>query len=426
MPVAARSICGFHSFSPDTLGLLRKILELKGVYMNIITIYSVLFCGIWTFMIIGFIWSLKALAIFSDEMKGLTDEPKKWPLLSIIIPACNEEEHIGAALSSLLKQDYPNLEIVAINDRSTDGTGEILDEMARTDLRLNVLHVKELPYGWLGKVNALHQGVGQAKGEWFLFTDADVHFHPGALRRTLGYAVHSGIDHLALFPKVIVDSLLLDISVRTFGLFFLLSTRSPLVNAKGSKTPMGIGAFNLVSAEMFRRTPGFEWLCLEPCDDYGLGLMINRAGGSTRFAMAEEDLSLTWYGSVKEMFKGLEKNLFGPGLGYQWWRMLFTVFILLSLAVGPPLALAAGLMTGSYSLLASASAAFGAHLVLILLFLPEKGKETLGLIFLPFGLVIFSLMMIWSAFRCLKNGGIDWRGTHYSTEELRKGQRVKF
>ncbi|MDT8317837.1 MAG: glycosyltransferase [bacterium] len=377
-------------------------------------------------MIIGFIWSLKSCAIFSEEMNFLAGEPDKWPLLSIIIPACNEEEHIGEALGSLLKQDYPNFEIVAINDRSTDGTGEILDELAGTDPRLNVLHVKELPSGWLGKVNALHMGVGQAKGEWFLFTDADVHFHPGALRRTLAYAMYRKIDHLALFPKVLVNSLLLDISVRTFGLFFLLSTRSPLVNREGSRTPMGIGAFNLVSSEMFSLTPGFEWLRQEPCDDYGLGLMVNRAGGVTRFAVAEEDLSLAWYGDVKEMFKGLEKNLFGPGLGYQWWRMLFTVFFLPALAVAPPFALAAGIMTGSSLLLASASAAFGAHLALMLLFIPEKGRESLSLIFLPFGFVIFSLMMLWSAFRCLKNGGIDWRGTHYSTEELKKGQRVKF
>ena len=287
-------------------------------------------------------------------------------------------------------------------------------------------HIKELPPGWLGKLNALHQEVQSAKGEWFLFTDADVHFHTGALRRTISYAVHHGIDHLALFPKVIVGTLLLDIAVRTFGLLFLLTTRSPLVNRRGSKTAMGIGAFNLVSADMFRRTPGFEWLRLEPCDDYGMGLMINRAGGRTRFAQAEEELSLTWYGSVKEMFIGLEKNLFGPGLRYQWWRMLFTVFFIWGLAAAPPIALIAGAMTGSSLLLSFAAAAIIAHLILTLFFVPEKGTESLRLILLPLGLVIFGLMVFWSCLKCMKNGGIDWRGTHYSMEDLRKGQRVKF
>ena len=394
--------------------------------MNIITVYSVLFCGLWIAMIIGFIWALKSVPIFHEEMKFLTDEPEAWPMISIVIPACNEAEHIGAALTSLLEQDYPNLEIIAVNDRSTDSTGEILETLAKSDSRLKLLHIKELPPGWLGKVNALHQGVQSAKGEWFLFTDADVHFHPGALRRTLVYAEHHGIDHLALFPKVIVGSLLLDIAVRIFGLLFLLTTRSPLVNRLGSKTPMGIGAFNLVKADMFRRTPGFEWLRLEPCDDYGMGLMINRAGGRTRFALADEDLSLSWYGSVREMFKGLEKNLFGPGLRYQWWRMLFTVFLLLGLVVAPPLALIVGIKTGSSLLLASGTAAIIAHLVFVLIFVPEKGRESLALIFLPFGFVVFALMVIWSCLKCLKNGGIDWRGTHYSMEDLRRGQRVKF
>ncbi len=394
--------------------------------MNMIILYSVLFCGLWIAMIIGFIWVLKSLTIFHEEMESLTEKREEWPLLSIVIPACNEAEHIGAALSSLLAQDYPKLEIIAVNDRSTDSTGEILEALAKRDPRLKVLHNKELPPGWLGKVNALHQGVSHAKGEWFLFTDADVHFHPGALRRTLSYALHHGIDHLALFPKVIAGTLLLDIAVRTFGLLFLLTTRSPLVNRPGSKTAMGIGAFNLVSADMFRRTPGFEWLRLEPCDDYGMGLMIKGAGGRTRFAQADEDLSLTWYGSVREMFKGLEKNLFGPGLHYQWWRMLLAVFLILGLVAAPPLALALGIKTGSSLLISLAAAAFAAHLIFVLLFVPEKGRESLSLIFLPFGLVMLSFMMLWSGLKCLKNGGIDWRGTHYSMEELRKGQRVKF
>jgi len=376
-------------------------------------------------MIIGFIWSLKKLPKLRDDMKDIKDEPHSLPLMSIIIPACNEAAHIGSALSSLLQQDYPNMEIIAVNDRSTDETGEIIDKLAKKDERIKALHIKALPEGWLGKVNALHRGVQLAKGEWFLFTDADVHFHRGALRRTQMYANHYGADHVALFPKVHVNSFLLDLSVRTFGLLFLLSTRSALVNRQGSKTPMGIGAFNLVKSETFRKTPGFEWLRLEPCDDYGLGLMINRAGGKTRFALAEKDLSLTWYGSVREMFKGLEKNLFGPGLGYRWWRLALTLLLLWTLIAIPPLALVRGLESGSLPLLTAAIVAFGMNILLFFLS-PEKGRARLTALFLPLGFFILALMMLWSGVKCMINGGIDWRGTHYSTKELKKGQRVKF
>jgi len=385
----------------------------------------ILFCGLWCAMIIGFIWSLKRLPLFSDDMKNVTEETGNWPFLSIIIPACNEAQHIESALSSLLEQDYPNMEIIAINDRSTDRTGVIIENLARKDSRLKALHIKELPPGWLGKVNALHQGVQQAKGEWYLFTDADVHFHPRSLRRTYLYARHFNADHLALFPKVHVNSFLLDLCVRTFGLFFLLNTRSALVNRANSKTPMGIGAFNLVRAETFHRSPGFEWLRLEPCDDYGLGLIINRAGGKTRFALAEEDLSLTWYGSVKEMFKGLEKNLFGAGMSYQWWRLILSILFLWGLVTFPPKALIAGIKTGSLPLLAASTAAFTMNII-FLFFVPEKGKAKLTVLFLPLGILILALMMCWSGLKCIINGGIDWRGTHYSMKELKKGQRVKF
>lgn len=384
-----------------------------------------LFCGLWSAMIIDFIYSLRRLPIFGDEMVDISDEPETWPLLSIIIPACNEADHIGPALSSLLEQDYPKMEIIAVNDRSTDGTGDILEALAKKDDRLKVIHIKELPPGWLGKVNALHHGVGQAKGEWFLFTDADVYFHPGALRRTYRYAGHFGVDHLALFPKVHVDSFLLDLSVRTFGLFFLLGTRSAWVNRPGSKTPMGIGAFNLVKAETFRKTPGFDWLRLEPADDYGLGVMINRAGGHTRFALAEEELSITWYSSVREMFKGLEKNLFGPGMGYRWWRLILSVLFLYGLVTIPPQVLLIGIKTGSLPHLLASGAAF-AMSILFLFLVPEKGWGKVTLLFLPLGILILALMMLWAGVKCLINGGIDWRGTHYSTKELKEGQRVKF
>lgn len=384
-----------------------------------------LFCGLWSAMIIAFIWSLRKMPNLGDEMKGVKEETETWPLLSIIIPACNEADHIGPALSSLLEQDYPNMEIIAVNDRSTDKTGDILEALANKDPRLKVLHIKELPSGWLGKVNALHEGVSHAKGEWFLFTDADVHFHPGALRRTYRYASHYGVDHVALFPKVHVNSFLLDLSVRTFGLFFLLTTRSALVNRPGSKTPMGIGAFNLVKADTFRQTPGFEWLRLEPGDDYGLGLMINRAGGRTRFALAEDELSITWYSNVREMFKGLEKNLFGPGMGYNWWRLIPSVLFLFALVTIPPQVLLTGIKTGSLPHLLASGTAF-AMSILFLFFVPEKGREKLVVLFLPLGILILGLMMLWAAMKCTINGGIDWRGTHYSMKELKKGQRVKF
>ena len=188
----------------------------------------------------------------------------------------------------------------------------------------------------------------------------------------------------------------------------------------------GVGAFNLVRAEVLARTPGFEWLRLEPGDDFGLGMMIRAVGGRTRLAFAEKDLSITWYGSVRAMFAGLEKNTFGPGAQYSVWRMALTVAALLLLTAGPAVSLAGGLVMGSPVLIGAALVALAGHVAASFLLVRERRSEILSLLCLPAGMLIFTAMLLRSSIKCLRHGGIDWRGTHYSIDALRAGQRVKF
>jgi glycosyltransferase involved in cell wall biosynthesis len=397
-----------------------------GMIADLITVYTVLSCGVWALAFIDFMRALKTVPLLGEDLRTLGTTAEKWPSLSIIVPACNEAVHIESAISSILTQDYPNLEIIAVNDRSTDATGDILNRMAATDSRLQVLHIRDLPAGWLGKVNAMHQGVQRAKGEWLLFTDADVHYRPGALRRAIIYTQHHGVDHLALVPRVITRGFWLEVAVRAFGLLLLLSARACKVNTPKSKTPFGVGAFNLVQANVFNKTLGFEWLRLEPGDDYGLGIMINNVGGRTRLAFADNDLSVIWYENVGAMFKGLEKNMFGPGAHYKWWRMLAAVFGLWAVVAAPWVGLIAGTMTGSRLMLGAAVVAIAVHIVFSVLYIREKRSETLSLLLFPVGVLMFTGMVLQSGFKCLRNRGIDWRGTHYSIDDLRAGQRVKF
>ncbi len=352
--------------------------------------------------------------------------PKNWPCLSVIVPACNEAAHLEPAVATLKRQDYPELEIILVNDRSSDGTGTVIDRLAAGDSRIRAVHVTTLPEGWLGKVHALQQGVEQARGEWLLFTDADIHFSPGALRRAMALVLHQGADHLALIPRAIQSGFWLEVAVRTFGLLFLLTTRAAEVNRPGSRAFVGIGAFNLVNARTLRQTPGFEWLRLEAGDDVGLGLMVKLAGGTSRIAIAYDDLSVRWYESVPAMFKGLEKNLFGPGSRYRWWLMLLQVAIIWALVAAPVTALIFGIFQVSAPLWIAGAAAVVMHLIFSLFHYYESPVEIPSLLFLPAGLVLISLMMLRAGFQCVRNDGIDWRGTHYPLDQLRGGQRVKF
>ena len=128
------------------------------------------------------------------------------PSVSVIIPACDEEQGIASALTSVLTLDYPNLEIIVLNDRSSDATPQILDRMAAEDPRLRVIHISELPAGWLGKNHALHLGAAQAKGEYLLFTDADVHMAPDTLRRAAARMQVHQLDQLCLIFRMTAPS----------------------------------------------------------------------------------------------------------------------------------------------------------------------------------------------------------------------------
>jgi glycosyltransferase involved in cell wall biosynthesis len=351
--------------------------------------------------------------------------PQEWPLLSIVVPACNEAANVESAVETLLSQDYPNFELILVDDRSTDGTGAIIDRLAARDRRIHALLLRVLPDGWLGKVHALKQGGQIANGEWLLFTDADVHFAAGTLRRAVGWAIDRQLDHLALAPLALQLSFMLDIVVHTFMLLFLIGTRAAGLNRPGSRGIAGVGAFNLIRRAAFQRTPGFSWLRLEPCDDVGLGMMIKRAGGRSFFAFAQQHLTVAWYPSVPAMFKGLEKNLFGATANYRWWVTLAQVVGIYTMAAAPVMALFLGLTDKHGLLLYTGLIALALNWTFSLAVTTEGWRSRLSLMLAPVGLWMIGAMMAHAAWKCLAHNGIDWRGTHYPLSQLRGGQRVK-
>lgn len=382
-------------------------------------VYAGLFCSLWIFIYLSLMYTGRSLPLFH---KLEVSEPKVWPTLSIIVPACNEAQHIEQAAKTIIAQDYPELEIILVNDRSTDNTGEIIDRLAADDMRIKAVHIKTLPENWLGKVHALSEGKKHVTGDWLLITDADIHYAAGLLRKAVAYVEEKNIDHLALMPNVEMNSFWLEMAINTFGLVFLLTTRAASINKPGSKAVIGVGAFNLVKRESFEKTPGFEWLRMETVDDMGVGLMMKKAGGQTHFAIADKDLSLGWYHSMAAMFRGLEKNLFGAGPGYNVVKLCFQIVPIWALVAAPVVAFS----SDNIWLWSLAGVATFLYLLFAIFFVRKKQSETFSLLLFPLGLILITFMMMWAAYKCVRNGGIDWRGTHYSTAQLRAGQRVRF
>ena len=292
-----------------------------------LALYGVVTSIIWSLIYIKTLSNILRLPFF-DKLSP--PSPAIWPKLSIIIPACNEEDTIEAALNTLLDQDYPDMEIIVVNDRSTDRTGAIIDHLAKSHWALRVIHVDSLPHGWLGKVHAMHVGTMRAKGEWILYSDADVHFRKGVIKKGVALALEKEVDHLAIGPGVKANSFLLELVINAFGAMFMFFTDAGGKKDKDDNKAVGIGAFNLVKRAVFDKTEGFSWLKMEVADDVGLGLLLKKSGASFHFAIAKKEISLIWYTSIAEMFRGLEKNIFGATSYYSYSRM--TAIFLISVA----------------------------------------------------------------------------------------------
>jgi glycosyltransferase involved in cell wall biosynthesis len=153
---------------------------------------------------------------------------------------------------------YPELEIVLVDDRSEDETGAIADRLASEDPRVKAVRVTELPEDWLGKQHALQHGVEAATGDWLLFSDSDVLFEPGTLRRAVAYCEYRQRDHLAVMPELLPRGFLLDTVLAVFVRTLTVAGRLWQVEDPKSRAALGSGSFNLVRRSAFDLTPGFS------------------------------------------------------------------------------------------------------------------------------------------------------------------------
>ena len=345
------------------------------------------------------------------------DEPLQWPSVAIIFAAKDEQREIEQAVRSMLTVDYPNLKYTAVNDRSTDQTGDILNRLAEEDERLNVVHVEELPDGWLGKNNALHQAAVVTDTDYLLFTDADVSFDAECVKRAIGYTESHGVDHLTMFPKVPMPGLMLNAFVVFFFKTFVLYYQAWRVSNPNSKAFLGIGAFNLVRNNAFREVGGFLRIRMEVVDDLWLGKLLKQGGFRQQVLIARDDISVPWYGSIREMIVGLDKNTYA-GVNYNpllWMTMILGVglgffwpFAAIFFYEGPLQILFAwicGVLMVSSGWMA----------------IRMKITPCIA-VCVPFIVAIFIFTIMRAGIIFYIRGGIKWRGTLYTKEQLQSGR----
>ena len=364
-------------------------------------------------------WCVRVLATLDSP------EPDRWPRLSVIVPACNEADKIASAARSLLDEDYPEMEVVLVDDRSTDATGRIIDELAAADDRVRAIHIAELPDGWLGKVHALNTGLAVCSGRFVLLTDADVHFEAGTLRKAVALCVSEGLDHLAAMPDLWAGTRVCDAVVNSF-LRQLLTLLTPAWQAQNpsSRGFLGVGAFNMVRRVAFDATDGFEWLRLEVADDMGVAMMMKRSGARAGVVAAFGSVGLHWYRTLGEACRGAEKGYATTGCHVG--PMVLVTLVALGLEASPVVAPLVAALRGwgpaGWALAGAVPATFLASSVSLALW---ARLRILPAVLTPLTAPISAAIMLWSAAAGAWRGGVVWRGTLYRSAALRKGRRLR-
>jgi glycosyltransferase involved in cell wall biosynthesis len=379
---------------------------------------------LWIFLFasLALFWLVQSilLAHGMPQLPYLTDAAPlpeaECPKVSIIFSARDEAEKLPRALATMLALDYPNYEIVAVDDRSSDATPQILDEAARSDRRLKVVHIASLPPGWLGKPHGLQRGFEASRGEWLVFTDGDVRFAPDVLRRALALARQRGWDHLTLLGWLDLEGFWEKAVMTYFGVGFTMRFQPWRVANPRSKAFMGVGSFQLVRREAYEKSGMHKKLAMEVIDDMKLGKILKQAGAHSGVGVGAEYVTLRWHAGIGNIIHGVEKNFFA-GANFSLPIVIAQIAGILAMSVLPFLGVL--FFDGWARILAAAAVLFivtihGAAAYSV------KVSPLYGLAH-PVGALLFSYMILRSTVVTLWHGGITWRGTFYPLEELKRG-----
>ena len=369
----------------------------------------------------GLVIFLLNLALNLRSLKSLRSDakvPGPAPLISILIPARDEELNIANCLESLQKQDYPNFEILVLDDNSSDDTAAIVERFAAKDNRIQLLRGKPLPEDWAGKCFACHQLSQQARGSWLLFVDADTTHAPGMLRSALAQTLKLNSSMLSGFPRQLATSLPQKAAIPV--LYFIILSWFPLWWLQRSREPrpsLAIGQFLLFPREEYWRIGGHEAVKSHILEDVWLGIEISRHGGRQVAVDLSPAVSCNMYHNVGSMLEGFIKWIysvlaFSPAAlvvmmsaayvffllpFYSLWRELFVV-------VAP---------TGLRTIIISQ-----VGIILFMRWLVDsRFKEPVISVFLhPLGLSFLFVAAFCAIFRRAVGAGVRWKERIYSRE----------
>ena len=376
----------------------------------------IFFSGLAVFWILTAILSYRGMARIPVLTQVTPFDGTSFPRVSILFAARDEAVKLSEALASLLALDYPNYEVIAVDDRSEDATLEILNTFAQRDTRLKVVHISDLPQGWLGKPHALEMAYRESSGEWLVFTDADVQFAPDLLRRSLALIKQERSDHLTLLAGLDLRGFWEPTAVGYLGVCFALGVRPWRVSNPKSKVYMGVGAFQMIRRSTYEAIGTHRRLAMEVLDDMKLGKLVKQNGFRSGVAPSENFLRIRWQEGIGNVIRGMTKNMFA-GFDFNVAKTLLGATGILVISVLPILGV---IFARGPAQIAAGVAAVVAMLFEAQLMTQAKASRWFGVTH-ALGALIVCYIIVRSMVVTLGRGGVVWRGTFYALEELKRG-----
>jgi len=376
------------------------------------------------------VWISRCATIYSRRARGpilgrdtIPDAPPSGRI-SIILPAKDEETNIRGALETIQAQDYADIEIIVVDDRSRDRTPEIVREMAAADPRIRLVQVAELPPGWFGKPHAMHVGAGEARGEWLLFVDADCRQAPHSARAGVNFLTDRRGDMLSLWPVLEMHGFCENAFQPVAGSVLVAWFRPGWVNDPRRRTAFANGQYILIRRKTYEAVGGYAAVRNEIVEDIALARLVKRSGHALWNAIGADLFTTRMYDSLRAMYKGWTRIYYGAFRSIAWLLGVILLTFLFTLAPFAALAVSAVAMAaGDVAPFTLAMFGLSAAMTLVL-FITMRRYFIAGranpwyLFFYPLGVVLTMVFQFGAILRALGLRSVTWRGTTY------KGGRV--
>lgn len=374
----------------------------------------------WMLLLIGFVW----LRRHADLNRGKRDHalspddarlaPEFRPPVSMLVAGKEEEANIARCVEGMLAQDYPRLQVIAVNDRSVDRTGAILDEIAARNPRLQAVHVQRLPDGWFGKNNAMREGLERATGEWFCFTDADCKFESNALvSAAIGYAKTNGIEFLSVLPRLDADTFWERVVQPVAGAVMIFWNPPQKVNSPKHSQAYANGAFMLMSRRAYDALGGHDAVKATLNEDMHMARKAKQLGIRLHVMRSADMYHCRMYTGFRQIWRGWSRIFYGCFGTLP--RLIISLLFLAVFSISPYFSLIASAFIGPWGdwIAAAAGITILAQQSIMWRYYAFSGMSPAWALTYPLGAVL-CMGMICNAM--LRVGGAvktTWRGTSY-------------